>query len=344
MTRRRLFAFGLAVLLMVGNFTAYWYLSQQITETMREPGSGEDRALGERLLLQVLVLGDLAVLLGLVVVLAGWGRRLQSLDKLRGDYADVRKALEMERQLAEADQRVHLMFETAAGGVLLLGDGGAVLLANRSARTLLGLERRGTESLKFGDLLAPQARVRFPELQRALREEGSQSLTIPVLRPDGDTVDLVVDLTPFEGPQNEEMVSLFIRPAETLSEPEAAMETTINSVLVVDDEELIRMLAKNMLVRLGLHPLVAASGGEGLELFRAHHDELAAVILDVIMPGQDGRSVAREMRAIDGAVPIIFCSGFSEGESAGSGGGQEPLLPKPFGLDEFTRVVRKYRR
>ena len=286
---------------------------------------------------------DVALLVGLVVLLTSWSRRLRAAELLRGDYADARKALEMERQLAEVDQRVHLLFETAATGVMLVNEDGGVLLINRRARALLGLERRSADGLSFTDLLAPQARVHFPELRRALREEGPQSLTMPLRRADGAEMDIAAELTVFEGPRCEEMISVFLRPAGEAA-ADAAGGARPNVVLVVDDEELIRTLARNMIVRLGYPALAAADGNEAVGLFRARHEQLAAVILDIFMPGQDGATVARRMRDIDPAVPIIFCSGFNDALDEETADALQPRLPKPFSLDELTQVLVRYRR
>jgi PAS domain S-box-containing protein len=345
MLRRRAFVFLLAALLIAGNLAIFWYLSHAITATLRDQASGADRALHLRLLLQLLVLGDLAVLVGLVVLLSIWGRRLTRMDQLRADYADARKALEMERQLAEVDQRVHLMFETAAAGVLLLSDDGRVLQANRRARALLGLERRGINGLSFADLLPSQARVRFPELRRVLDQEGAQTLTMPVRRADGEVFEAVAEFSPFEGPKNEEMISLFLRPVgpplKILAEQTGLRR---NKVLFADDEELIRLLAGNMLVRMGYQPLAAANGDQAVELFRAHHAELAAVVLDVFMPGQDGLAVAKHLREIDAEPPIVFCASLADGLDEETAEAAQPLIAKPFSFEELEKALSRHRR
>jgi CheY-like chemotaxis protein len=112
-------------------------------------------------------------------------------------------------------------------------------------------------------------------------------------------------------------------------------------VLVVDDEDYVRRLARQMLKRIGYDVLLAQDGREGLEIYRTHADEISAVILDLTMPGLDGGETLRELRRIRTDVPVLLTSGYSEVEVSEHVSGQpfEGFLPKPFQLEELRRAL-----
>jgi DNA-binding response OmpR family regulator len=81
---------------------------------------------------------------------------------------------------------------------------------------------------------------------------------------------------------------------------------TARRVLVVDDERSMRLLCRVNLVASGIDVLEASDGSEGLELARQERPDL--VLLDVMMPGVDGWTVARELAADEATreIPIVF--------------------------------------
>jgi PAS domain S-box-containing protein len=116
-------------------------------------------------------------------------------------------------------------------------------------------------------------------------------------------------------------------------------------VLFVDDEVPIRELGEAVLGQAGYQVLLAADGPEALELFRRRHAELAAVVLDLTMPGLGGEEVLRQMRAESGRVPVLLSSGYSEQEAFErfGAGGPAGFLCKPYApkelLDKVGEVV-----
>ena len=103
-------------------------------------------------------------------------------------------------------------------------------------------------------------------------------------------------------------------------------------VLVIDDEHAIRMLCRVNLSASGIEVLEAEDGETGLELARRERPDL--VLLDVMMPGLDGWSVARELAANDDTrdIPVVFLTARAEpadlrrGEQLGGAG----YVVKPF--------------
>lgn len=111
------------------------------------------------------------------------------------------------------------------------------------------------------------------------------------------------------------------------------------TVLVADDEEAIRSVTANMLSGLGFEVLGAKDGAEAVELFRAHADRLAFVLLDYLMPRMDGKEAFHEMQRIRPGVPVVIASGYNHEMSVKDLGGAIGFLQKPYSLADLRRVV-----
>jgi CheY-like chemotaxis protein len=112
-------------------------------------------------------------------------------------------------------------------------------------------------------------------------------------------------------------------------------------VLVVDDEESLRLLARETLRSAGCEVLMAADGDQAVDLFRDRHGALSGVVLDLTMPGRSGAEVLREIRRIDARVPVVLTSGYAR-ETAidGLDAGRPPVfLQKPFDPDDLLRKL-----
>jgi DNA-binding response OmpR family regulator len=114
------------------------------------------------------------------------------------------------------------------------------------------------------------------------------------------------------------------------------------NILVIEDDDIVSRTIERCLRRENYKVALASSGIEGLQLARKRTPEL--VILDVIMPGMDGYTVCREMRAdpILTNVPILFLTAKTKDEDkiTGFNAGADDYLGKPFNLDELTLRVR----
>jgi CheY-like chemotaxis protein len=134
------------------------------------------------------------------------------------------------------------------------------------------------------------------------------------------------------------------RPGNSFEEPEAGpAEPRVRGILVVDDEPAIRTLLQAALPRYGFQVFVAASGPEALAVYREHRAEIAAVLLDVLMPGADGPQTLRTLRAIDPHVRCCFMSGnlgdYTEEELLHLGAAQ--VFPKPFRLLDVVQTLKQ---
>jgi len=79
---------------------------------------------------------------------------------------------------------------------------------------------------------------------------------------------------------------------------------------------MIKDLARDILARYGYTVLTASGGEEAMEIYRDHVKDIAVVILDIIMPGVDGREVFRRIRALNPAARVIIASGYNQERDA----------------------------
>lgn len=119
------------------------------------------------------------------------------------------------------------------------------------------------------------------------------------------------------------------------------------TVLVVDDEESVRNVAKAILKRAGLRVLTVAGGREALDLLRRNgHNggQVGAVLLDLVMPRMDGKEVLEELRSFSPELPVILSSGYAEERETGarlSARGPTSFLAKPYRPVELLERVRE---
>ena len=112
-------------------------------------------------------------------------------------------------------------------------------------------------------------------------------------------------------------------------------------ILVVDDEPMVRSLARRVLEKFGFRVMTAEDGLKALEIFRPHGAEIVAVLLDVTMPNLDGTETFREMRRLRPDVKVILSSGYDQHDAVGALGreGLAGFLHKPYlPMDLIDRV------
>jgi DNA-binding NtrC family response regulator len=130
----------------------------------------------------------------------------------------------------------------------------------------------------------------------------------------------------------------------TTGSPEAASDGAAavrrSTVLLVDDEEMVRQVGVAMLQRLGHNVMVASNGDEALALYRAAPGEVSCVILDLTMPGPDSAAVLHAMRSINPHLPVIVTSGFAEPDAAAGVADDVAFLQKPYELPRLRDILR----
>jgi DNA-binding NtrC family response regulator len=115
------------------------------------------------------------------------------------------------------------------------------------------------------------------------------------------------------------------------------------TVLVVDDEPMVRDVAEAILVRIGLSVVQAPDGDDAVRLFAAEPDRFAVVLLDLTMPRLSGAETFRQIREIRPDARVILMSGYSEQEASGSfaGKGLAGFLEKPFSTQALGDAVER---
>jgi two-component system cell cycle sensor histidine kinase/response regulator CckA len=111
------------------------------------------------------------------------------------------------------------------------------------------------------------------------------------------------------------------------------------TLLIVEDEDMVRAVAERALVRAGYTVVTAAQGEEGLERFGAM-DKVDLVISDVVMPVMDGPAMVRAMRAKRPDLPVLFMSGYAEEQLRQSIDiDHVAFLPKPFSVAQLAEAT-----
>jgi DNA-binding NtrC family response regulator len=131
--------------------------------------------------------------------------------------------------------------------------------------------------------------------------------------------------------------------AEERETEEAEWPAGTETILVVDDEEGVRALGQAVLERCGYTVLMAEDGLQTLEVYQAHREEIALVVLDVIMPRMGGQGCLRRLRELDPQVKVLISTGYTARELAEKlvAEGALGMVEKPFQIRDFATAVRK---
>lgn len=126
-----------------------------------------------------------------------------------------------------------------------------------------------------------------------------------------------------------------------LSQQSSGMMATI---LVVDDEMIIRALFKETLEGRGHKVIVADSGQDGLKIIK--QQDLDIVFVDLKMPGMDGAELFRQIRAIKHELPVTIITGYPDGDMMARALAQGPfgVMKKPFNETDIIAAVNAFLR
>jgi len=113
-------------------------------------------------------------------------------------------------------------------------------------------------------------------------------------------------------------------------------------ILVVDDEEPIRSLAKDALENFGYTVLLAENGEQAIETYKTRRDEIDLVVLDMIMPKMGGRETFLNLKAMNPDVKALLSSGYSQNAKAEEilSSGVSGFVQKPYQIDALLSRVR----
>ena len=114
------------------------------------------------------------------------------------------------------------------------------------------------------------------------------------------------------------------------------------TILLVDDEEVITDVSREILETLGYTVMVAGSGREAIEIYKQHHGKIDLVIMDMIMPQMSGGEAFDVLKDINPDIKVILSSGYSlKGQAAKIiERGCRAFLQKPFSIKDLSKKVR----
>ena len=114
-------------------------------------------------------------------------------------------------------------------------------------------------------------------------------------------------------------------------------------VLLVDDEKMVLEVGKAILQRLGNDVITAASGEEALDQFGRHRDVIGCVVLDLTMPGMDGKATFKQLRKLSPDLPIIIASGLAVDQVTGHFGSMQPssVIQKPYQIAALSTTIQR---
>lgn len=113
------------------------------------------------------------------------------------------------------------------------------------------------------------------------------------------------------------------------------------NILLADDEEMVRSVAKAMLNHLDFDVILATDGQEAPDIFLSRQNEISLVILDISMPGLDGFECLKHIRR-NSDVPALIASGYGMAisEEVMLETNAQGILPKPFTLEILAETIR----
>jgi len=128
-----------------------------------------------------------------------------------------------------------------------------------------------------------------------------------------------------------------------LSGSESVIEKGEGTILVIDDEDIVRLMAENILIECGYNVIAAENGRAGVDLYRNRHNIIDAVLLDMAMPGMSGKEVYAELKNINPEVKVLLASGFRQDYRVDEVMklGVTGFIQKPYSLSELSRKVKE---
>ncbi len=124
--------------------------------------------------------------------------------------------------------------------------------------------------------------------------------------------------------------------------PGAGGPLSVGTILVAEDDELVREMAVQILESAGYRTIVARDGQEARQKFREHADQVDLAFLDVVMPNGSGRAVGDYIHSLNPRIPVLLCTGydFSILGEAATRTAPFDVIRKPYDRDRLLRCIR----
>ena len=123
--------------------------------------------------------------------------------------------------------------------------------------------------------------------------------------------------------------------------PTAAIKQSQGTILLIDDDTIIHIIARKMLEKAGYKVVITEEGLAGIDYYRKHQEEISLVLLDMAMPGLSGKEVYQQLRAINKNIKVLLSSGFSQDDRVKEAlaMGVNAFLHKPYQIEELLAKV-----
>jgi len=134
------------------------------------------------------------------------------------------------------------------------------------------------------------------------------------------------------------------RPAESQGvDASAVRRDGVETVLVVDDDEVVRSLTRQMLEESGYAVVTATDGLQAVEVFNESSKMIDLVLLDMTMPHMDGHATFEKLREVRADIPVVVSTGYNEQDALDRFRGARPsgFLQKPYRMSELVDAVKK---
>jgi CheY-like chemotaxis protein len=111
-----------------------------------------------------------------------------------------------------------------------------------------------------------------------------------------------------------------------------------STILIVDDEDIVRRGAQMMLTRQGYRTVLASDGEEAIQRLVESTDGIDAVLLDLSMPGMPGAEVLQRVKQQWPNLPVVLCSGYLSDETPRIDG-PDAIIPKPYSFRKLITTI-----
>jgi PAS domain S-box-containing protein len=236
--------------------------------------------------------------------------------------------------------------------LILLDPNGKVLSWNAGAKNLLGYEEVQAVGQPYARIVPPEARAPngAPLSLTIAREKGRHEEIGQRIHCNGTDLVLHEVVIPLHDPQHNLMAfGLMMHSVEaarraadgTAPRPPIVADASLPTVLLVDDDDQVRMTAECVLKDQNYEVIAVASGTEALDVLRGN-ESIDVLFTDVIMPGMDGGELAEQARLIRPDLKILFTSGYFEHALIQKGNitANANLLVKPYRPRDLARKMK----
>lgn len=136
----------------------------------------------------------------------------------------------------------------------------------------------------------------------------------------------------------------FKNDATTEDEPRPLTPISTNhTILVIDDEDIVRIMLEIGLQKMGYKVLVAERAAEGIDLYKKNRDAIDLVVLDMIMPEMKGSDCFRELKKLNSTIKVIIASGYTRQENVEEliEEGLAGFIHKPFKIEQLSTLIQE---